>query len=154
MRLIRLTSNHRCAKTQPVPTDTNEPDGGVDCPWSLSPQHSTDPSVFTPQVCPVPVLTEVKEPQQWRLCSPDLRPRESLNPSIQPIRQPSHRKYALLTEPARLLELKDRPCWQVWIDHLKRRNHFCPSGTSTALLHLKSVHRSSPCQPPASDGVE
>ena len=36
--------------------------GGLACPEALTPQHSTEPSVLTPQVWNRPALTEAKEP--------------------------------------------------------------------------------------------
>ena len=44
----------------PALTEANSPWGGVASPYSSSPQQTTEPSVVTPQVWPLPALTEAK----------------------------------------------------------------------------------------------
>ena len=44
----------------PTLTEAKEPPGGVAWPTLLSPQQTTEPSVFTPHVCSCPALTEEK----------------------------------------------------------------------------------------------
>jgi hypothetical protein len=46
----------------PLLTEAKLPVGALAASHLLSPQQATEPSLFTPHVCPPPALTEVKLP--------------------------------------------------------------------------------------------
>ena len=58
------------------------PEGGEDWPYSLSPQHTTEPSTRTPHVWLPPALTEVKAPDGGEDCPASFCPEHTTERSV------------------------------------------------------------------------